>query len=80
MRNQFRSRTAANFDTMVYHAMPHGLRDPLRRRIVPSAYVNTTRIHATKRAALSAHRSQQDWLQSSQGMNSYLQTMEVLFV
>ncbi|MGO8702130.1 MAG: PIG-L deacetylase family protein [Limisphaerales bacterium] len=72
------SRTAANFDTMVYHAMPHGLRDPLRRRIVPSAYVNTTRIHATKRAALSAHRSQQDWLQSSQGMNSYLQTMEDL--
>jgi LmbE family N-acetylglucosaminyl deacetylase len=71
-------RAAANFETMVYHAMPHGLRDPLRRRIVPGAYVNTTQVHATKLAALAAHRSQQDWLQSSQGMNSYLQTMEVL--
>jgi len=71
-------RPAADFDTMIYHAMPHGLRDPLRRRIVPGAYVNTTPVHATKLAALSAHRSQQEWLQRSQGMNSYLQTMEDL--
>jgi LmbE family N-acetylglucosaminyl deacetylase len=71
-------RAAADFDTMVYHALPHGLRDPLRRRIVPGAFVNTTLVHATKLAALSAHRSQQEWLQRSQGMNSYLQTMEDL--
>jgi LmbE family N-acetylglucosaminyl deacetylase len=72
------NRAAADFDTMVYHALPHGLRDQLRRRVVPGAFVNTTQVHATKLAALSAHRSQQEWLQRSQGMNSYLQTMEDL--
>jgi hypothetical protein len=33
-------------------------------------------VHATKLAALTAHRSQQEWLEASQGMNSYLRTME----
>jgi LmbE family N-acetylglucosaminyl deacetylase len=63
-------------DVTVYHAMPHGLCDPLRRRIVPGSYVNTTDVHATKLKALAAHRSQQGWLDVSQGMNSYLQSME----
>lgn len=63
-------------DVTVYHAMPHGLCDPLRRRIVPGAFVNTTAVHATKLAALAAHQSQQGWLDVSQGMNSYLRSME----
>jgi len=63
-------------DVTVYHAMPHGLCDPLRRKIVPGAFVNTTSVHATKLAALAAHRSQQGWLDVSQGMNSYLRSME----
>ena len=62
----------------VYHAMPHGLRDPLRRRIVPGAFVNTTAVFERKRAALAEHKSQQDWLSASQGMNQYLLTMERL--
>jgi hypothetical protein len=32
-------------------------------------------VQAGKHAALAAHESQQDWLQASQGMNSYLQAM-----
>jgi LmbE family N-acetylglucosaminyl deacetylase len=48
----------------------------LRRRIVPSAFVNTTAVHPLKLEALAAHKSQQDWLDASQGMNSYLQAME----
>ncbi|NDE97832.1 MAG: hypothetical protein EB034_06080 [Verrucomicrobia bacterium] len=63
-------------DVTVYHAMPHGLCDPLRRQIVPGAFVNTAAVHATKLAALAAHQSQQGWLDVSQGMNSYLRSME----
>lgn len=63
-------------DVTIYHAMPHGLRDGLRQRIVPGAFVNTACEHATKLAALAAHKSQQSWLSSSQGLNSYLKTME----
>jgi LmbE family N-acetylglucosaminyl deacetylase len=63
-------------DVTVYHAMPHGLRDPLRRRIIPGTFVDTTSVHDVKLRALAAHTSQQEWLSTSQGMNAYLQTME----
>jgi LmbE family N-acetylglucosaminyl deacetylase len=63
-------------DVTVYHAMPHGLRDPLRRRILPGAFVNTTSVFDLKKAALAEHKSQQDWLSASQKMNQYLNTME----
>lgn len=69
-------RPAADGDVTVYHALPHGLRDGLRRKISAELFVNTASVHATKLAALAAHRTQQDWLDVSQGMNSYLQTME----
>lgn len=70
------SRPTYSHDVTVYHAMPHGLCDPLRRRIVPGAFVNTTSVQPRKLEALAAHRSQQGWLDASQGMNSYLQTMD----
>jgi len=69
-------RKAVSRDVALYHAMPHGLRDPLRRRIVPGAFVNTTSVHTTKLKALAQHQSQQNWLEASQGLNSYLATME----
>jgi N-acetylglucosamine malate deacetylase 1 len=69
-------RQPVTADVTVYHAMPHGLRDPLRRRVVPGAFVNTSRTHRVQLEALKAHRSQQQWLQSSQGMNQYLMTLE----
>lgn len=65
-----------NGDVTVYHAMPHGLCDPLRRRIMPGAFVKTTPVHAVKLEALAAHSSQQGWLDVSQGMDSYLVAME----
>ena len=70
------SRSAADYETTVYHGMPHGLCDQLRRRIIAGLYVNTASVHETKHQALAAHRSQQNWLDASQGMNSYLQAME----
>ncbi len=65
-------------DVTVYHAMPHGLRDALRRRIIPGAFVNTTAVQARKLEALAAHKSQQNWLSTSQGMNSYLRSMDAM--
>lgn len=60
----------------IYHAMPHGLRDGLRRMIIPAAFINTDAVHAVKRAALACHRSQKEWLDVSQGMDSYLHAMD----
>lgn len=65
-------------DVTIYHAMPHGLRDPLRHPVLPDCFINTTSVHAKKRDALAAHRSQKEWLDASQGMDSYLQTMDAL--
>lgn len=70
------SRQTADYETTVYHSMPHGLRDGLRRRVIAGAYVNTSSVHKTKRDALAAHKSQQNWLDVSQGLNSYLLAME----
>jgi LmbE family N-acetylglucosaminyl deacetylase len=63
-------------DVAVYHAMPHTLRDSLRKRVIAGAYVNTGDVHKQKIEALTAHESQQGWLDVSQGMNSYLKVAE----
>ena len=70
------SRPAYHNDVTVYHCMPHGLQDGLRKPIVPASFVNTTSVQKIKRAALAKHRSQQNWLATSQGFNSYLAKME----
>lgn len=67
---------AASYDCTVYHALPHTLKDQFRRPLIPGAFVNTTQVQETKLEALRAHQSQQAWLDVSQKLNSYLQTME----
>ncbi len=62
----------------IYHANPHGLRDGLRRRVQPGAFVDTTTVHERKKSALRCHRSQDQFLDATQGMSSYLQTMDDL--
>src|SRR5690606_27789008 len=74
--NSIPSRFAENFDCTIYHALPHTLRDPLRNPIMPGSFVNTTSVQEKKLEALKAHQSQQNWLDISQKLNSYLQTME----
>jgi LmbE family N-acetylglucosaminyl deacetylase len=63
-------------EVVIYHAMPHGLRDGMRRRVTPELFVNTTSVHERKRRALAAHASQKEWLDATQGMDSYLQVMD----
>jgi len=70
------SRRPVEGDVTVYHAMPHGLRDGLRRLVIPGGFVNTAAVHPIKRAALAAHTSQKTWLDASQGMDSYLRAMD----
>ena len=67
---------AIDNDLALYHAMPHGLVDPLRNPVRPHLCVNVTSVLHHKRRALDCHRSQQQWLDKSQGLNSTLQAME----
>src|SRR6185369_3186279 len=69
-------RQPVDCEVALYHGMPHGLRDQLRQRIGPELFVNTEEVHARKREALAAHRSQKAWLDATQGMDSYLQVMD----
>ena len=63
-------------EVTLYHALPYGLRDGLRRRVQAGQYVDISSVLPQKRAALAAHRSQKEWLDVSQGLDSYLRTME----
>jgi LmbE family N-acetylglucosaminyl deacetylase len=62
----------------IYHGMPHGLTDSLGQPIRPGAFADTHSVHSTKRAALACHQSQKEWLDVSQGMDSYLHTMDAM--
>ena len=75
----FRTRPArppTSAPVTIYHGSPHGLSDQLGRPAAAGAYVNTTSVQARKRAALACHVSQREWLDVSQGMNSYMRAME----
>ena len=69
-------RPTVDQQTTVYHALPYGLRDPLRRRVRPGMYVDVSSVIAAKREMLAKHESQKRWLDESQGLDSYLITME----
>jgi len=62
----------------LYHAQPHGNRDPLGNRIVPQMYVDIASVLEEKTQMLACHKSQKQWLDVSQGMDSYLETMKNL--
>ncbi|CAN5412759.1 PIG-L family deacetylase [soil metagenome] len=55
----------------IYHAAPHGLRDSLERPFQPGLLVDVASVIARKEQMLTSHRSQKDWLESSQGMSAY---------
>lgn len=69
-------RPAFGDDVTVYHCVPHGLCDPLRRPAVPELLVNITAVMETKAKALAAHASQARWLEASQGMGAFVGHME----
>jgi N-acetylglucosamine malate deacetylase 1 len=69
---------AVTGDVTVYHAQPYGNVDPLRQPVRPDFYVNISDVIDVKQAMLAHHRSQQGWLDESQGLSSYLATMREL--
>jgi len=63
-------------DVFIYHSIPHGLCDPLRTPSPVESFVDTGSVFATQREALAAHASQRDWLDKSQGADSYLKVLD----
>jgi N-acetylglucosamine malate deacetylase 1 len=71
-------RPAVSEPVTIYHAQPHGNRDPLGQPVRPSLFVDITSVVDQKSAALACHRSQRQWLDASQGLDSYIETMKSL--
>ena len=46
-------RSTAEYDVTLYHAMPHSLRDPLRRLVVPGAFVNPASVRTFTGSSLA---------------------------
>lgn len=63
-------------EVVLYHAQPHGNRDALNRFIQPDILIDTSGVIDEKTAILAEHKSQKEWLDRSQGFNSYLNTMK----
>lgn len=62
-------------DLAIYHAQPHGNRDPLGQFVSPQIAIAIDQVIDRKMEMLQQHQSQQAWLRASQGLNSYCQTM-----
>lgn len=59
----------------LYHCLPSGLVDPLKKAVIPEIFVDVSTVMDKKFKMLSEHKSQKDWLDRSQGFDSYLHTM-----
>lgn len=71
-------RPATSTTTTVYHAQPYSHRDPLGQLILPDLCVDVSSVLEDKIAMLAEHQSQKQWLDESQGLDSYLQTLRAL--
>lgn len=71
-------REAVSGKVTVYHCQPYGNRDPLGNIVRPGMFVDVAGLIDRKVDMLSRHKSQRDWLDESQGLDSYLETMKDL--
>lgn len=62
-------------DVYLYHAQPHSNRDDMRNLVVPELYVNVGSEMDTKLKMLGCHESQRQWLDETQGLDNYLESM-----
>ena len=69
------ARPATDQDVYLYHAQPHLNRDGMRNLVVPGLYVNVTSVIETKLKMLGCHASQRQWLDETQGLDDYLESM-----
>ena len=68
-------RQPTDQDVYLYHAQPHLNRDGTRQLVVPELFVNVTREMDMKLKMLGCHESQRQWLDGTQGMDDYLESM-----
>jgi LmbE family N-acetylglucosaminyl deacetylase len=71
-------RSATQKEVTLYHAQPHGNCDGVGRPVLPRMFVDVSDLMERKCELLSLHASQKRWLDESQGMDSYLATMQNL--
>jgi LmbE family N-acetylglucosaminyl deacetylase len=69
---------AVQQDVTIYHAQPHGNCDAMRQPVRAEMFVDISDLIQRKRELLALHESQKQWLDTSQGMDSYLNTMTEL--
>ncbi len=69
-------RPAITNNMTVYHSMPYGLVNGLRKKIKPDFSVDIEKVMDRKTEMLGFHKSQKEWLDTSQGIDSYLKTMQ----
>lgn len=60
----------------VYHAQPIGNKTPLGEVVLPHFFVDESDVIEKKVETLACHASQKQWLDESQGQDSYLETMK----
>ena len=68
-------REPTNKDVYLYHAQPHLNRDGMRQLVVPTLLINIASEFDTKLKMLGCHESQRKWLDETQGLDDYLESM-----
>ncbi|MDP6635977.1 MAG: PIG-L family deacetylase [Phycisphaerae bacterium] len=63
-------------DVVIYHAQPHGGRDSMNNLIRPDFFIDISSAIDEKADMLAEHKSQSDWLDHTQSMGAYLETMK----
>lgn len=63
-------------DLCIYHAMPYGLTDGMRKPFIAEMFVDVSNLLDRKSEMLAKHKSQKEWLDVSQGHDSYIHTMQ----
>jgi LmbE family N-acetylglucosaminyl deacetylase len=67
--------TPTSQDVALYHAMPYGLTDGLRRSVQPGLFVDISEVIDQKERMLACHESQKGFLDKTQGLDAYLTAM-----
>ena len=71
-------RQSVEASVTVYHAQPYSHHDALGNVVRPDFWVDVSALSEKKVEMLTKHASQKKWLDKSQGLDSYLQTLRDL--
>ena len=70
-------QAATDQDVYLYHAQPHLNRDGMRQLVLPTLMVDIASVMETKLEMLGCHESQRRWLDETQGLDDYLESMKL---